>query len=182
MILADTPVGRGLSMRLRGSSTPYAGARQRISRGLAGVGASACLALLAGCGQMGIPVGSAEAINEQVARQSTPVPGPAPQAQLVLVGDSATVEPSDWAMVLKTAVSVIERGRQGERVAWTNTATGSSGTVTPRPDIRTSDDAQCRAFSTTLNDLRGARSYRGEACRRNGQWILTRISPEDQEL
>lgn len=167
-------------MRLQRSSTLRTGAPPRVTRGIVAAVGAVCLALLAGCGQMGMPLGSAEAINQQVARQAAPVPGA--ETQLVLVGDSATVEPSDWAAVLKTAVSAIERGRKGERVAWTNPATGSGGTVTPRPDIRTGDDAQCRAFSTTLNDLRGARSYSGVACRRDGQWVLTRISPEDQEL
>ena len=44
-------------------------------------------------------------------------------------------------------------------------------------------DSVCRAFATTVNDLRGIRRYRGEACQTgDAGWRLTGIVPEDSVL
>jgi surface antigen len=98
-----------------------------------------------------------------------------------VVRASATdgVDPSDWEAVRRTIAQI---GADSFDQAWTNPRTGSSGMVTaeapePRPD------GVCRAFATTVNDLRGIRRYRGEACRNgNAGWRLTGIVPEDSLL
>ena len=41
----------------------------------------------------------------------------------------------------------------------------------------------CRSFATTVNDARGIRRYRGDACRRtDGRWQLDGMAPDDAKL
>ena len=89
------------------------------------------------------------------------------------------VDPSDWETVRQTIATI---GSDAFDRAWQNPKTGSSGTITalaaePRAG------SLCRAFATTVNDLRGIRRYRGEACQSaNAGWRLTGIVPEDSLL
>lgn len=89
------------------------------------------------------------------------------------------VDPSDWETVRRT---IAEIGEGAFDLAWKNPKTGSSGTVSAmEPESRAG--GVCRAFATTVNDLRGIRRYRGEACRTGDSgWNLTGIVPEDSLL
>ena len=89
------------------------------------------------------------------------------------------VDPSDWETVRRTLTEI---GADALDRAWQNPRTGSSGTVTAlAAEPRTG--SVCRAFATTVNDLRGIRRYRGEACRSgNADWRLTGITPDDNVL
>jgi len=86
------------------------------------------------------------------------------------------VDPSDWEAVRRTIADI---GSDAFDQAWKNPKTGSSGTVT----AEAGDGGPCRAFATTVNDLRGIRRYRGEACRDGSAgWRLTGVVPEDGVL
>jgi hypothetical protein len=89
------------------------------------------------------------------------------------------VDPSDWETVRRTIADI---GGEALDRAWRNPKTGSSGTLTAMaPEPRAG--GVCRAFATTVNDVRGIRNYRGEACRTQGAgWRLTGIIPEDSTL
>ncbi|HET7715141.1 MAG TPA: RT0821/Lpp0805 family surface protein [Bauldia sp.] len=89
------------------------------------------------------------------------------------------VDPSDWETVRRT---LAEMGAEVLDLAWRNPRTGSSGTVTAF-SAQPRADGTCRAFVTTVNDYRGIRRYRGEACRAgNADWRLTGIVAEDSLL
>jgi hypothetical protein len=89
------------------------------------------------------------------------------------------VDPSDWEAIRQTLAGI---GDTEGDLNWRNPKTGSTGTLTamnaePRPD-RT-----CRAFATTISDLRGVRRYSGEACLPNGgRWQFTGVVPDDTTL
>ncbi len=69
------------------------------------------------------------------------------------------------------------------RIEWSNPDTGSTGTIA---DLRPAADRGgrlCRAFSTTVNDDRGIRRYRGDACQRtDGRWQLYGMVADDVTL
>ncbi len=89
------------------------------------------------------------------------------------------VDPSDWEAVRQALASLAEEARD---LAWQNPRTGSSGTLTVT-GTETRDGDVCRDFATTLNDVRGVRRYRGEACRGDGGgWRLSGIIPDDSVL
>jgi len=90
----------------------------------------------------------------------------------------ASVDRSDWDTVRRTlAQTPVE---QAARQPWSNPRTGSSGHVTV---LALADDEACRPFATSVNDQRGIRQYRGDACLRNdGRWELLGISADDALL
>ena len=78
--------------------------------------------------------------------------------------------------------TIAEIGAEAPDLASQNPKTASTGTVTAMTAEPRSGRV-CRAFATTVNDLRGIRRYRGEACRKgNAGWRLTGIAPEDSLL
>ena len=88
------------------------------------------------------------------------------------------VDPSDWSAVRAT----LAKAAAGGDVAWSNPATGSSGTVSARPTLAKVGGV-CRSFATTINDVRGVRSYRGEACRSGeGGWKIAGVVADDRSL
>ena len=65
---------------------------------------------------------------------------------------------------------------------WLNPDTGSTGTITA---TATASEGKflCRSFATTVNDLRGIRRYRGEACAPDGgRWQLRGVTPDDAAI
>jgi surface antigen len=91
------------------------------------------------------------------------------------------VDPSDWETMRQT-VAAIDPAESGPARVWKNPQTGTSGTLTAEK-AEPRSGGLCRAFATTVNDLRGVRRYRGEACLRpGGDWQLTGISPDDSKL
>jgi surface antigen len=144
--------------RLRPSYTHRAGERQSLPYFRAAVLGGIAL-IAAGC--------SATAID------------PTQTGSVVRASATDGVDPSDWEAVRRT---IAEIGEDAFDLAWKNPKTGSSGTVTAMaPESRA--DGVCRAFATTVNDLRGIRRYRGEACHDgNAGWRLSGIVPEDSVL
>ena len=89
------------------------------------------------------------------------------------------VDPSDWEAVRRT---IAEIGAEALDRVWANPRTGSSGTVTAMA-MEPRGEGICRAFATTVSDVRGVRSYRGEACRAgSAEWRITGITPDDRAL
>lgn len=144
--------------RLRPSYTHRAGERQSLPYFRAAVLGGLALAA-AGC--------TATAID------------PVHTGSLVRATVADSVDPSDWEAVRRTIAGI---GGEAFDQAWKNPKTGSSGTVMAEaPEPRA--DGVCRAFATTVNDLRGVRRYRGEACQDGNEgWRLTGIVPEDSLL
>ena len=94
---------------------------------------------------------------------------------------SETVDASDWEVVRRTiaGIPVNDSGR----FDWTNPDTKSSGNVTILAVAAGRSATACRPFATTINDVRGIRGYRGEACQRsNGGWQLSGVSADDTKL
>lgn len=104
---------------------------------------------------------------------------PTHTGSLVRAAVTDGVDPSDWETVRRT---IAEIGSDTPDLAWKNPKTGSTGTVTAAsPEPRAG--GVCRAFATTVNDFRGIRRYRGEACQAgDASWRLTGIVPEDSLL
>lgn len=121
------------------------------------------LLALAGCGRIGIPLGTAE-----LADNARPQDG-----RVALVSASDGVDPSDWETVRQT----VARSVDGTGIDWSNPLTGSSGTL-----LSFDGESDCRTFATTMSDMRGIRRYRGAACQASGEWRLTEIVPDDAQL
>lgn len=104
---------------------------------------------------------------------------PVHTGSLVRATVADSVDPSDWEAVRRTLAGI---GAEALDQGWKNPQTGSSGTVTALAAERGSGGL-CRSFATTVNDYRGIRRYRGEACRGgDGGWQLSGIIPEDSLL
>jgi surface antigen len=121
-----------------------------LARGLA---LAVTLLSLGGCAGLGLPFGEA---------------GAGPQASLnnparpilasVVIVDQA--DPSDWELVRRTAEGA---PLAASRLDWVNPTTGSSGSLAIAV-AAAKGGTLCRAFATTINDMRGIRRYRGDAC------------------
>ena len=134
------------------------------------------LAALAGCGRLGLPFGTA-------ALDFRPTASARPAAPAGLVREAAAqpaaVAPSDWEAVRQRTDQTLLAAAPNAVLDWENPATGNGGTITPAAPA----EGSCRAFTTTLSDLRGVRRYRVEACERpGGRWELTRVTPDDAAL
>ena len=104
---------------------------------------------------------------------------PTQTGSLVRATVTDSVDPSDWEAVRRTIAGI---GADALDRAWKNPKTGSSGTVTALA-AEPGASGVCRAFATTVSDVRGIRRYRGEACRTDeAGWRLTGIVPEDNLL
>ena len=138
-------------------------ARRRQSPGVV-VGAAIVLALsLTGCARLGL----GEASTERSASK--------PAAAVV----SDHVDPSDWGMV-KKALAQMPSDKPGTELAWQNPQTGSDGVITALAAMAKGGGPFCRAFATTVNDIRGIRRYRGQACQtQDGSWQLTQVTVDD---
>jgi surface antigen len=134
-----------------------------------------CLALsLAGCAGMGLPFGEAQS---QAALSTSIKP-----AAAVVTRANDAVNPSDWETVRRVLAAIPADAKGGSDLAWHNADTGSDGTVTPGEAVKKSASL-CRTFAATVNDPRGIRGYRGEACRApDGRWTLSGIAPDDSTL
>ena len=90
------------------------------------------------------------------------------------------VDPSDWNEVRAT-LAVAPTGRT-TGLDWLNADTGSTGTITAAATT-TASGLACRAFATTVNDVRGIRRYRGDACRTAASgWQLRDLTPDDAAI
>ena len=129
---------------------------------------AAALALIAAVGLSGCArVGLADVTGSIKSKKPSPA----------LVTDR--VDPSDWRMVKDALAQMPEPGVPGAEMAWQNPQTGSDGTITALTALAKGGGPTCRAFATTVNDTRGIRRYRGQACKIDGDWQLTQVTVDD---
>ena len=147
----------------------WMGQRSVAARGIA----LAAIALsLGGCAGLGLPFGEAGAGPQ------ASINNPArPILASAVVADQA--DTSDWEMVRRTAEGAPVAA---SRLDWVNPTTGSSGSLAIA--VATGKgDTLCRAFATTINDMRGIRRYRGDACAASdGRTQLTGVVADDATL
>ena len=90
-----------------------------------------------------------------------------------------TVSPetdSDGRTVRNAVSSANLEKSESEPLAWSNTDTGASGTITAIQETRAGDQI-CRSFKTSRQRFDGVAVYNGEACTRgSGEWTLTRFN------
>ena len=90
------------------------------------------------------------------------------------------VDASDWEVVRLTIAGAPKAATA--RLEWLNPDTGSIGTIVTA-EAATGDGRTCRAFATTVNDVRGIRRYRGDACvSTGGRWQLQGVTPDDAAI
>lgn len=131
---------------------------------------------LGGCAGLGLPFGEAGA-----PRTTASIKAP-PKAKAILA--SATmienVDPSDWETVRREMAGASET--TNHLLDWINPDTGSSGRISVAAAAER-DGVLCRDFATTINDVRGVRRYRGDAClRTDGRWQLRNVTPDDAAI
>lgn len=68
----------------------------------------------------------------------------------------------------------------GRTLAWENSDSGNSGTITDLIASTSAAGRSCRNFATTLASVDGVRAYRGELCRNGVAWEYTRLEPVDR--
>jgi surface antigen len=136
----------------------------------------AILALsMGGCASIGLPFGDFN-------RNQTTAANTRGSTVLVSANGAAAVDPSDWEAV-RRAVATAPAEADSGRLNWTNPETGSTGAVSVLASAYSNSGAVCRPFATTVNDARGIRRYRGEACQRSdGLWHLYTVTPDDATL
>jgi surface antigen len=127
---------------------------------------------LGGCAQLGLPFteansGAIDTMPTGTVRVSAKV--------------TETVDPSDWEAIRRSLATAPDGAASG--IAWTNPDTGADGTLEATAAVAGKNGTLCRIIGTTINDNRGARRYRGEACQRtNGRWQITKVAPDDATL
>ena len=159
---------------MRWSGSSYIGSgRQRQSPPFVRPVAVLLLAVgLGGCAGLGMPF---EAASNQTLTTGS--------IHKVSAKTGGKVDQSDWETV-RRAIATVAAEKGAEATAdWRNPDTGSSGTITILDTITATNDENCRNFATTINDMRGVRRYRGEACRMtNGRWQLFGVMADDSQL
>lgn len=154
------------------SGSSYSGGnRQRQSPPYLRLAAIALLAsMLGGCAGLGMPF--------ETAGQDTMTTG---SIQKVSAKVNGSTSQSDWEAVRSTVAKAMEH--KSEDLAWHNPSTGSNGALSILNTPTATNDASCRNFATTMNDMRGIRRYRGEACKMpNGRWQLFGVIADDSKL
>lgn len=111
-------------------------------------------ATLTGCAGMGLPFGDLD-------RTTTASVRPASAQTVADATFIARVDPTDWQS-LKEAIAAAPATPTGD-IDWTNPITGTSGTVSVAAAAK-AGKLSCRTFATTINDVRGAQHFRGQAC------------------
>ena len=140
-----------------------------------GVAIAALAVSLGGCAGLGLPFG-----GEMTA--STASTGGGLRPTLVSARMTDSVDASDWETIRRTvAGSASDLGVS--RSEWSNPDTGSTGTIADLNPAAQRGDRLCRSFATTINDARGIRRYRGDACQRtDGRWQLYGMIADDATL
>jgi len=160
-------------MRLLGSS--YNGdRRERQPQSAALSFATLCLAVtLGGCSGFGLPFGD-YGLDRQLSTGSI---------HTVSAKGSPRVDQSDWETVRQVIASADTKRQSTQSLDWSNPDTGTTGTITIFDTISATNDQKCRNFATTINDARGIRRYRGEAClMTNDRWQLFGVLADDSKL
>jgi hypothetical protein len=128
----------------------------------------------AGCAGLGLPFSEAGAGSGKLAFTGN---GARPILASAVVADPS--DPTDWETIRRTAEGAPVAA---SRLDWVNPTTGSSGHLAIAVGVA-KDTTICRAFATTINDMRGIRRYRGEACAAlDGRTRLTGVVADDTTL
>jgi surface antigen len=140
-----------------------------------GVAVAVLVLSLGGCAGLGLPFGSElSASNASATGRLKPT--------LVSANVVDDVDTSDWETIRRT-VAATAADTSVDRIPWNNPDTGSAGTIAGLSAEQVQSGLQCRTFATTINDQRGIRRYRGEACQRsNGRWQLFGMIADDAQL
>jgi len=106
---------------------------------------------LGGCAGLGLPFGEAGTAGRLA------LAGGSVQPILAIAVVTEQADPADWDTIRRTIEGA---PTAAARLDWNNAITGSAGSIA----IAADKGGTCRAFATTINDVRGIRRYRGEAC------------------
>ena len=146
------------------------GLQRQTSLAVRGLALTLIVLSLGGCAGLGLPFG--EAGSGRLAQAGDPAK---PILASAVVTDQ--VDPSDWEAVRRTAAGAPDAA---SRLDWVNPDTGSTGTIAIAAN---NGGALCRSFATTINDVRGIRRYRGDACvRPDGRTQLRSVIADDTTL
>jgi hypothetical protein len=160
-------------MRWSGSSYIDEGRKRQSPPFLRPVAVAALAVALGGCAGLGLPFGES-ASNQDLTTGSV---------QKVSAKGADKVDQSDWQAVRRAVASVASGSGSTGTGEWRNPKTGSSGAVTILNTVTATNDPNCRNFVTTINDTRGVRNYRGEACRMGkDDWQLFGVLADDSTL
>jgi len=126
-----------------------------------------CAALglgLAACGQVTVPLGSADVETPMLLTGS--IPSTADIAY-------ADIGPTDRLFIAQALSGGLTSGADtaSALIPWTNPESGNSGTLSGI-DTATLDQTGCLGFSTTANTIAGVRIYKGTACRNASSRLL----------
>jgi hypothetical protein len=132
----------------------------------------ALVLLVSGCAGTGLPFGDFDRTQTAAVASVQPT-----NASFQIID---AVEPSDWETIRQ---NIARMPSDSSTSGWSNAVTGSSGEIAILAAELSTPGAKCRAFATTINDIRGIRRYRGQACQRpGGTWQLSGIAPDDTQL
>lgn len=93
------------------------------------------------------------------------------------------VAQSDWKTVRRGIAEAVSDPALNRSLEWRNPETGTTGTLMVLDTVTATNDPKCRNFQTTVNDVRGIRHYRGEACEMaDGRWELFGVLADDSKL
>ena len=160
---------------MRWSGSSYIGkGRERQSPPLLRPIAIAVLAVgLGGCAGLGLPFNEA-AVDRGLSTGSI---------QKVSAKGNGKVDQSDWDTVRRAIARAASEKTLDGTLEWRNPGTGTTGTIAILDTVTATNDPNCRNFQTTINDMRGIRHYRGEACQMSkGSWQLFGVLADDSKL
>jgi surface antigen len=84
-----------------------------------------------------------------------------------------SLDRADKLAMERSTQTALETGRSGEEVIWRNPDSGHSGTVTPQPAYKTSDNTYCREYQQTVTIGGKTEEAYGTACRQpDGSWKI----------
>jgi surface antigen len=159
-------------MRWSGSSYIGGGRQRQSPPFMRPVAVALLAAALGGCAGLGLPFETAS--NQKMTTGSI---------HKVSAKAGGSVDKSDWETVRRAVATVAGKDATSDTVDWRNPDTGSTGTIAILGGVTAANDESCRNFATTINDMRGIRRYRGEACRMtNGRWQLFGVLADDSQL
>jgi surface antigen len=110
---------------------------------------------LGACSPVSMPIGSSDIETPLVLTGSIPS-----------VEDEAYTDIStdDRKLIAKTIHTALDEDNAVEALAWSNSESGNSGTISGL-DVSKFEDTGCLSFKTTANTITGLRLYEGTACR-----------------
>jgi surface antigen len=160
-------------MRWRDHSYIGEGRLRQLPRSVRLAAIAILAAGLCGCAGLGLPFGQTAADGNlttgSIEKVSSKPPGKVAQ--------------SDWEAVRKSLAKAASDPSLNGMAAWRNPQTGTTGTLRVLDTVTATNDPNCRNFQTTVNDTRGIRHYRGEACRTSkDSWELYGVLADDSKL